>query len=144
MRHRQNRPGPAKWKVGCGCLGALFILMLGIGACESALEGSDNPKKPDPTVTVTDTPTATVTKTAKPTHKATPKVTPTQTTHTPKPVHTYTPTPKAVPTTTTPAARYYANCAAVRAAGAAPLLAGQPGYRSGLDRDGDGSACDVG
>ncbi len=39
---------------------------------------------------------------------------------------------------------YYANCDAVRAAGAAPLFVGQPGYRSGLDRDGDGVACETG
>jgi hypothetical protein len=38
---------------------------------------------------------------------------------------------------------YYANCDAVRAAGAAPLYIGQPGYRAGLDRDGDGVACEV-
>jgi endonuclease YncB( thermonuclease family) len=37
---------------------------------------------------------------------------------------------------------YYENCSAARRAGAAPLLAGQPGYRSGLDRDGDGVACE--
>ncbi|WP_308117893.1 excalibur calcium-binding domain-containing protein [Streptomyces buecherae] len=37
---------------------------------------------------------------------------------------------------------YYANCAAVRAAGADPIRQGQPGYRRGLDRDGDGIACD--
>lgn len=37
---------------------------------------------------------------------------------------------------------YYANCAEVRAAGAAPLHRGEPGYRSGLDRDGDGVACE--
>jgi hypothetical protein len=37
---------------------------------------------------------------------------------------------------------YYANCTAARAAGAAPLYRGQPGYRSGLDRDGDGIACE--
>jgi len=30
----------------------------------------------------------------------------------------------------------------VRAAGAAPLLAGQPGYSFKLDRDHDGSACE--
>jgi hypothetical protein len=36
----------------------------------------------------------------------------------------------------------YQNCAAVRAAGAAPLYAGQPGYRAGLDRDHDGVACE--
>ncbi|MGV0717842.1 thermonuclease family protein [Mycolicibacterium sp. XJ662] len=37
---------------------------------------------------------------------------------------------------------YYPNCAAARAAGAAPILAGQPGYRSGLDGDNDGVACE--
>jgi Excalibur calcium-binding domain/Protein of unknown function (DUF1524) len=37
---------------------------------------------------------------------------------------------------------YYANCTAVRAAGAAPILRGQPGYSSKLDRDGDGVACE--
>lgn len=42
-----------------------------------------------------------------------------------------------------PGGVYYANCDAVRAAGAAPLYAGEPGYRAGLDRDGDGVACEV-
>lgn len=37
---------------------------------------------------------------------------------------------------------YYKNCAAVRAAGKAPLYQGQPGYSSKLDRDGDGIACE--
>lgn len=37
---------------------------------------------------------------------------------------------------------YYSNCSAARAAGAAPLHRGEPGYRSGLDRDGDGVACE--
>jgi hypothetical protein len=37
---------------------------------------------------------------------------------------------------------YYANCAAARAAGAAPLHTGDPGYRAGLDRDHDGVACE--
>lgn len=37
---------------------------------------------------------------------------------------------------------YYPNCAAARAAGAAPLYRGQPGYRPGLDRDNDGVACE--
>jgi hypothetical protein len=50
------------------------------------------------------------------------------------------------PHTTTPATTggdaYYANCAAVRGAGKAPLHRGQPGYRPGLDRDGDGIACE--
>lgn len=37
---------------------------------------------------------------------------------------------------------YYANCSEARAAGAAPLYVGEAGYRSGLDRDGDGIACE--
>jgi hypothetical protein len=37
---------------------------------------------------------------------------------------------------------YYPNCAAARAADAAPLYAGQPGYRPELDRDHDGVACE--
>ena len=36
----------------------------------------------------------------------------------------------------------YANCAAVRAAGAAPIHVGQPGYSRKLDRDGDGVGCE--
>ena len=39
-------------------------------------------------------------------------------------------------------AAYYKNCAAARAAGAAPLRTGDPGYRAGLDRDSDGIACE--
>ena len=48
------------------------------------------------------------------------------------------------PASTAPAAGsvYYANCAAARAAGAAPLHAGDPGYRAALDRDHDGVACE--
>lgn len=38
---------------------------------------------------------------------------------------------------------YYRSCAAARAAGAAPIRRGEPGYRAGLDRDGDGTACDT-
>lgn len=40
------------------------------------------------------------------------------------------------------AGTYYANCAQARAAGAAPLRRGDPGYRAGLDRDDDGIACE--
>lgn len=41
-----------------------------------------------------------------------------------------------------PAAVYYANCTAAKAAGAAPIYAGQAGYRAALDRDSDGVACE--
>lgn len=49
------------------------------------------------------------------------------------------------PTSVAPAGAatvYYANCTEARDAGAAPLYAGSPGYRSGLDGDGDGVACE--
>ncbi|MFF3289752.1 excalibur calcium-binding domain-containing protein [Streptomyces sp. NPDC003023] len=37
---------------------------------------------------------------------------------------------------------YYANCSAARAAGAAPVRVGDPGYGRHLDRDGDGVGCE--
>lgn len=36
----------------------------------------------------------------------------------------------------------YRNCAEARAAGAAPIYRGQPGYRPEMDGDGDGIACE--
>jgi hypothetical protein len=37
---------------------------------------------------------------------------------------------------------YYSGCDEVRAAGKAPLYSGDPGYREGMDGDGDGIACE--
>lgn len=37
---------------------------------------------------------------------------------------------------------YYRNCDAARAAGAAPIYRGQPGYREQMDGDSDGIACE--
>ncbi|MDO4791979.1 MAG: excalibur calcium-binding domain-containing protein [Buchananella hordeovulneris] len=37
---------------------------------------------------------------------------------------------------------FYQNCSEAKAAGAAPLYEGEPGYRRKLDRDGDGVACE--
>jgi LPXTG-motif cell wall-anchored protein len=55
------------------------------------------------------------------------------------------------PTPTTPAPvvqpvvqeTYYDNCDDARAQGAAPVHAGQPGYRAGLDSDSDGIGCET-
>ena len=41
-----------------------------------------------------------------------------------------------------PQKEFYANCKAAKAAGAAPLYRGDPGYSEDLDRDGDGIACE--
>jgi outer membrane biosynthesis protein TonB len=88
------------------------------------------PKKPTTAVTVVPT--------VKPPKKVTPTKKPT--------VHLTTTKPKPKPTkpkpTKTAEAVYYANCSAVRAAGAAPIYRGEPGYSSKLDRDGDGVACE--
>jgi hypothetical protein len=53
------------------------------------------------------------------------------------------PAPRPVVAAPKPAATSYANCSAVRAAGADPIYVGQPGYSSKLDRDGDGVACET-
>jgi hypothetical protein len=37
---------------------------------------------------------------------------------------------------------YYSGCNQVRAAGKAPLYRGDPGFRDGMDGDGDGIACE--
>jgi len=52
------------------------------------------------------------------------------------------PAPVDPPVTVDPVGVSYANCAAVHAAGKAPLHSGDPGYSRKLDRDGDGIACE--
>jgi hypothetical protein len=47
-----------------------------------------------------------------------------------------------VPAAPAPASVYYANCTAARAAGAAPVYRGSPGYAPHLDRDNDGIGCE--
>jgi hypothetical protein len=66
------------------------------------------------------------------------------------PVPTMLPRATAAATTKPPAPKkttakpvYYASCAAVRAAGKAPLRKGSPGYRTVLDQDKDGKACEA-
>lgn len=64
---------------------------------------------------------------------------------TPTPTPTPKPKPKPKPARTQeaePTAVYYRNCDAARAAGAAPVRRGDPGYASHLDRDGDGVGCE--
>jgi endonuclease YncB( thermonuclease family) len=48
----------------------------------------------------------------------------------------------ATPRARVSASASYPNCAAARAAGAAPLYRGDPGYSPRLDRDGDGVVCE--
>ncbi|WP_299959224.1 DUF1524 domain-containing protein [uncultured Modestobacter sp.] len=48
----------------------------------------------------------------------------------------------AEPSATEPGSEPFANCAAARAAGAAPLHRGDPGWSDSMDGDGDGTACE--
>ncbi|MDH7454391.1 excalibur calcium-binding domain-containing protein [Luteimonas composti] len=51
-------------------------------------------------------------------------------------------TPSRVSPAPAPAGRAFANCAEARAAGAAPVHRGDPGYGPHLDRDNDGIGCE--
>lgn len=103
-----------------------------------------DPAKPQPGGAPSPVPVAS---SASPSPSPSPSLSPTPApSPTPTPTPTVAPTteqPAAVPPTTEPVAVYYANCDAVRAAGKAPLSKGSPGYRAGLDADGDGIACET-
>ncbi|WP_432488991.1 excalibur calcium-binding domain-containing protein [Kineococcus sp. SYSU DK018] len=135
--------------VGVGCL-LLF------GACGAGLGAlGDDAPTPAVTRTVAASPLPTVTTTA----AAEPVVitAPPETSTAPAPPPVTAPAPTVyvdAPPAPAPApdddsgsgsgggATYYANCTAVRAAGADPIRRGDPGYSSDLDRDGDGIACE--
>ena len=134
-------------------IGGLFALLAscGIGA---AMGGEDAPDAAPPvTTTITDVATETETVTETPTtSRAAATTEETTTEETTEPVDVdepkTSPPVRLVPTTVEEVvpddggAAYYANCSAARAAGAAPLYVGSPGYSSHLDRDGDGVACE--
>ncbi|WP_373432358.1 excalibur calcium-binding domain-containing protein [Streptomyces afghaniensis] len=148
------RPAPrwARKRYVLPALGLAWFIGVGIGASgDTTADAKPAAAKPRPAVTVTATTTATATATATPLAKK------------PEPAPTVTAT-KTVRATTTVTARpaagggsddsgsggsggsadvSYANCDAVRAAGAAPIHRGEPGYASHLDRDNDGIACDT-
>ena len=78
---------------------------------------------------------------------ATSRATPTPVQHpstAPQPVSPEETATQSLPSATTADAggTYYRSCAQARAAGAAPLHRGEPGYRAGLDGDDDGIACE--
>lgn len=96
--------------------------------------------RPTPTVTETTTSPAPPARTV--TAPAPAPVTVTESaTAPPQAATSSTSAPRTSTATPTGSGVYYENCDAVRAAGRAPIRAGQPGYRAGLDRDGDGQGC---
>lgn len=147
-------------KGGLAIIGGLFALCLGCGGIVNAFDGdvaapategtaAQQPARVADLPTTSPTPapsspaarlkaTTTPPTTARPTtSRATRTTTPTQRATTRK-----TTKPKPRRTTEEPQEVYYANCSAVRAAGAGPIHRGDPGYSRKLDRDGDGTACE--
>lgn len=128
-----------QWTVG------VVVVLVILGAAAS---GGEEDKQPlsvvgDVATTLRSQPASTTA----PTATTLPPVTQAPTTEATAPVITRSPatTAATAPATTPAPAVSYANCTAVRNAGKAPLLRGQPGYTSGssgLDRDGDGIACE--
>lgn len=150
----------------------LLALVLGTGLAGCGVPSSaDNAVSPTPTPSPKETVTASPSPTPTPTPSPAPMPSPTST-PSPSPT-TQAPTPEPSPEPAAPepeptpetdaqgsggggAAQepaplpepvlkkeYYANCKEARAAGAAPLYQGDPGYRPELDRDRDGVACEV-
>ncbi|MFF8353748.1 excalibur calcium-binding domain-containing protein [Streptomyces chartreusis] len=137
------RPAP-KWARKRYVLPALALaFFIGIGAGGASgddsktTEAKPTSASPQPTVTVTTTAEA-------PEPEPAPTVTATKTVRV---TRTVTATP-ALDTGTVAdddssgADVYYGNCSEARAAGAAPVHRGEPGYASHLDRDNDGVGCD--
>jgi hypothetical protein len=145
-------------KQGYAILGGLFALCLGCGGIMNAFSDDDAAPVAGQTETqqparVADLPTATTSATQAPsspaarptattTRPTTPRATRTTTATRRPTVRRTTTTPRPRRTTEEPREVYYANCSAVRAAGADPIRRGDPGYSRKLDRDGDGVACE--
>jgi hypothetical protein len=142
-----GRQGPrwARKRFVLPALGLAFVLGIAIGDGGQG-DGKDPVvAAPTPTATVTATTTATATATVTAAPEPAPTVTVSAT-------RTVTAEP-AVDTDTGSVTGsddgsdsggdvYYQNCTAARAAGAAPVHAGDPGYGRHLDRDGDGVGCE--
>ncbi|MDH6212753.1 excalibur calcium-binding domain-containing protein [Streptomyces pseudovenezuelae] len=123
-------------------IGFAFLVGLLAGGGDDGKEPASASAAPraTATVTATATATATATETADPEPAATVTVRATRTVKT-----TVTAQPAEVAGGSDDSAGqdvYYANCTAARAAGAAPVRVGDPGYGRHLDRDGDGVGCE--
>ena len=137
----RQRRWAARHPVWTGAAAVFSLLVIIAAAAGDPQPAGPQPRLADAAATPAPTPSATASPTPSPTVAATPSATAAPTpSPTPRPAVTSAPKVAPVPTAASP---YYANCAAVRAAGKAPLYRGQPGYRAGLDGDADGIACEV-
>ncbi|MGW7280207.1 excalibur calcium-binding domain-containing protein [Streptomyces sp. NPDC054844] len=138
---RDDRPLHKRKRLYAGGFGLVLVgAVIGAGGGEDTAQRSLAPR---PTVTVTETamvfepgPVVTVDETAEPE----PAVTVTETVEVTDSGYGSS----ASDDSGAGGSVYYENCAAVRAAGAAPVRRGEPGYGSHLDRDNDGTGCDWG
>ena len=150
----QVTPRAPRWPWLAVALGGLasFVLLAILGAAVAESGEADVSARPAPSTSselagVTSSTTTTSTTTTSTSTTAAPTTT--------APTTTVAPPPPPAPTTTVappppalvepPPADvgvYYENCAAARAAGAAPVHRGQPGYARHLDRDDDGVGCE--
>ena len=141
-------------KIHTATAGVLAGALLLTG-CSSSVRAPKPGSSASSSTSVSASPSVSATPSSSPSASATPSESPTPTI-TPSPVPT-TEAPVQVPAAEAPAQQapaqpvqqaparssvYYETCADARAAGAAPLHRGEPGYRPGLDKDGDGVACE--
>ncbi len=120
-----------------------LVVLIGVfmpAACGAGEDSAEPANAGNTTTTVVD-----VTTTVAPVEPPTTEPPPPPTTATPTTATPATARPR--PTTTeapasVPSDNSYANCSEAKAAGAAPISRGEPGYSSSLDRDDDGIACE--
>ena len=142
-------PRPSWWRRQPAAIKVLVVSAVAVLTCCGGLLGigiaagpATEPDKAPEKAVAQEVPTVAAPTTAAPAPEVSPvspEPSPSPTTAAPT---TAKPAAKPSPRKTTAPAVYYKNCDAVRAAGKAPLLRGQPGYRTGLDRDLDGEACE--
>jgi hypothetical protein len=155
-RPRGLRNWPTSARVTIGVLA--FTTLLGFGAAAAAAPHEDvragsavTTEAPVTTARPTTTSPAPAPSTAPP--ATTPTTAPPTTVAPPAPPTTAAPPPTTAAPTPQPLVAaperaiaapsvYYENCDAARAAGAAPVFRGDPGYGGHLDRDGDGVGCE--
>lgn len=141
-------------KIHTATAGVLAGALLLTG-CSSSVRAPKPVPSASSSTSVSASPSVSATPSSSPSASATSSESPTPTV-TPSPVPT-TEAPMQAPAAEAPAQQapaqpvqqapaqssvYYKNCDAAIAAGAAPLHRGEPGYRPGLDKDGDGVACE--
>ena len=146
---RYQRPSlPSRAARTAVLLAVVPAFLLGLGACDTRTDedGLSTPSEsPSPTATVADEPPAEPAPADEPPAEPAPAdaVPPQELSDGDaagdEAVSDPAPAPAPEPA---PERAYYPSCRAAREAGAAPLYRGDPGYRPGLDRDGDGVACE--